>query len=267
LPCGPSESGSWWFAGSRESYATFGLFAFGEGCPPQGRHTTLLSRVIEPTSAFGVACFCRCLELLDLTFVTYLSSWSDCGNTFRAYRFVGSSCLIPIEKYKIEKTSMSFGAEHHMKARCDASFGRLSWWRKQASLQKVLSTPEDVAAAFRIESDRECRLDPQACPMHVEVFMPCHRKDLKSYTLVASTLPVNIQSCYNYTFRLNDKRRVTIWNASRSCATAVDGRCMLLANVRGAWDTAWHPVVDTTLAAVPSTASEEPPSSREHRAC
>ncbi len=245
LPVGGQEGGSFFFAGSRLSYAVFGCYLFGESVPRQGRWVFLLSRVIEATSTFAICCIDHILGLV--TNVRTVTLWCDSGPHFRSYKFLTTLGLRTLEKWNVRQVDINYGAEHHYKSRCDGQFGTTSSWRRDAAKKGTLSTIEDVVTVLNERSKRECELDETRAPLEAIDFLPPKKSEVVTYEMKANALPFGIHSCYSWRFRTNDTRRQSLWARGRiesGIATGVDCRCIVLTGLRGSWTAPFFPQID-----------------------
>lgn len=205
MPIGPSQGGSWWFAAARLGYSIMGTFCAGASQPTQGRWIICLSHTLEKTPMYSVAVLEHVVSLLTTHDVKQVSCWSDTGPHYRAYSFLGS--LIPImvgeKRWACE---VNYSCEAHGKGRCDAVFSRLNHYRYLASQTQLLSTIEEVADVLNAACRKEEALNPSLPPVTVVCFTPKPKKDYTWWALKTSSLSHKIQTCYSWSFKLNDMR-------------------------------------------------------------
>ena len=127
LPLGPNQAGSWHWAGSYPSLTVFIMVFWGHRLPV--RYVTFISRVLEKTPRYVIACFEHCIRVSPVLRqrleegVGY-ELWVDAGTHFKAYEMLEYQCVHLPEKYGITG-GLSFDVEHHGKGPCDGEGGRL----------------------------------------------------------------------------------------------------------------------------------------------
>jgi hypothetical protein len=151
LPLSPVEVGQQWYARNRLGLNTLICHVWGEGVakfnselevdwqPVEGKPARLnyvvLTRVMEKPALLSVELLRKVVQ--DVFAPSIRSGSLDCiniiadnGPHFKAYRLLDYVCLDLPDKRRVSGT-VTYGLPYHMKSICDATGGKLTFFREQ----------------------------------------------------------------------------------------------------------------------------------------
>lgn len=252
------------YAPSRLGYSSFGAMVFGAGLPKAGAWKLLVSRVVEHTALFAIACLRflidECISLKVCKRIVFLC---DPGPHFRAWAFLGSVLRLCEDK-KIS-AEVHYGCEHHTKTVVDGLFGRVQYWKRCASSEKMLSDLSDIVDALNERGSRDSILDPERPPFQAYEYMPGPKKDVPAWRLQPFCSPLGVSLAYSWSFVINDVRRATPSSSLRgrfpnnSCLTGINATCWIANKVKSPFSTQFNPIItDVPVEVMAEGATEEP---------
>ena len=178
---------------------TFACICWGEGLPEHGLEVLLLTRVLEKTQEYAVACLQRILEVLPgCPTRDVLEWWSDTGSHFRGYRTFSTIAKIFVEETGCDQY-INYGMEEHFKNPADRLFAWQRFAISEASKVRELKEVEDVVQIIKDHYEECKQIDPAPRPaLHVEEFWPRHKDDVKKdiFELQAASLSCKIGGSY-----------------------------------------------------------------------
>ena len=194
---------------------------------------TVISRVMEKTAAYIVACLRHIFEENEaLKAYKKHVMWMDGATNFKSTKFFGGVAYRMFEDYGWDFLRLAYGCPKHFKAHVDGYIGALNSAKANWVLSKRLSTPEEVVECYEDYFTKRRGIDGDLTVHRVYFLMPPEKKDLPMARFkAASTGPIRSGFCW--TWRRSDQRR-----------RLLRGRGMVLT----ALDMRWHGAADRPAA-------------------
>jgi len=129
---------------------------------PRPPWTFLLSRVIEKTSAYAVACLSKVYASVMTPDIMHLSQWTDGPRQFKSCIVLGST-YSNIKQFDLASVTMNYGAPCHCKCKLDRMFGTISALVADFALHTKL---EHVCQVARLLQD-SAQSSPHRAAVHI----------------------------------------------------------------------------------------------------
>lgn len=173
-----------------------------------------------------------------------METFSDTGNHFRALEWLGGALRLMNDK-KINFTT-NWMAECHGKCRCDALFGTVQSWRKDAAAKVLITTIPQLVTLLQERADHECSINPQRPKIYFEEWLPPPKAGLMRWRLRPASAPVGIMAAHSWRFVINDRRRHDLrgTGGDRHKLTGISARTFVVANPLTQCDRVWTPEID-----------------------
>jgi hypothetical protein len=175
LPAGPTETGSFWYAGSVLGVTVLTIIVWSAKMPKT--YYTFCSDVCEQSSLFVIACLMHLFDIVQLDSFAKMTWWSDVGPHFLSARFLGF-WLVHLAETRRKKMQVFFFPPGHGKGPVDGHFGRMTHDKNRAAKKKILAEVKTYVQALQEQADERHRNDPKQ-PLSVFIcFEPAPKKDL-----------------------------------------------------------------------------------------
>jgi hypothetical protein len=211
LPIGPTQCGAEWYAGSRQGYSTCGSYCWSSTTDEmaKGKYICQLSRVVEKSSAYALACMMDTMEKLEkmgwLDGQVAIQIFVDCGPSFRSREWI-STILYKLPDRWRRNTFLNFFLESHGKTQLDGFFGVLSRRRTEAALSKKITTVEELVDVYQYDDAFVLRARESFCG-----FLPDYKKEeAPSCLFTRSSMPCGVRGSYSWASIVLDARRVSL---------------------------------------------------------
>lgn len=213
------------------------IFAAGKGIPKHGVYVTILSKVLEKTSAFAYACLWEAIVKLGIPSMVAkpdIKMWCDAGLHYRSWEFVGSAGILSAERLKTT-IELSTGCEHHFKSRCDSCFAHLNRYKADEACIRVVSTLDDLTDLYNRRGQEACGVDPERPQIWASHFTPGPKKDFKTWIMKPAASPIGVSFAYHWRFKVNDSRRASLMGKGpmRFVATGISASSRILTDCIG----------------------------------
>ena len=203
LPLGAVEEQTWFWATSRLSFSTLGIYAvYVKNGQKHKVYFHYVSQILDHTALHACVALKDCLERLNLPpSCSCVQVWTDCGPHFRAYAFVASAVDLLRNSNSLTSMYFNYFGEHHGKGRNDGQFGLQRKWLGACAERNVISTAEELLSALR-EGARDTMLNdpPPAGPQYEIVHF--HPEKPRSFLYLDTTgKEFNIAYTYSLAFQ------------------------------------------------------------------
>ena len=162
LPLGPVEEQTWFWATSRLSVSTLGIYVRYDS---QGkefrRYFHYLSQILDHTALHAATALQDIWKRLGLG-AEYkdLHIWTDCGPHYRAYAFLAAGIELMKSYVSLNNVFYHYFGEHHGKGRNDGQFGLQRRWVEDFTMKKTISTLDELLGALRQGAANTMKSDP-----------------------------------------------------------------------------------------------------------
>ena len=241
MPIGPEETADLWYALARLQFNTFSCWTW-TAASPAGHWVTLISRVTEHTSEYSITCIDKVMETVDLTGVSRVVAWSDCGPHFRSYRVLCHQAWRWPLKFGVD-VEVNYGLECPFKNPCDTCFAGLGQRRRAAAAERMLRNVADVVSAYEHGAEERRAVDSRAPRETFIEWLPQAKSTLEVHKLKASSLPAAIKQCHCWVFTRADKRRVDFLAVDGETLSGIRCRCQMFVGCKVGGGSTVHPKV------------------------
>ncbi|CAK9043983.1 unnamed protein product [Durusdinium trenchii] len=162
IPLGPTEEQTWFWATSRLSLSTLGIYVrYNRGSAQVRRYFHYISQILDHTALHAATALLDIWKRLALDpAYKHVHIWTDCGPHYRAYAFVGAGIQLLKQYGHLSNVFFHYFTEHHGKGRNDGQFGLQRRWIQDYAMRKTISTVEDLLAALKEGAAETMRSDP-----------------------------------------------------------------------------------------------------------
>ena len=165
MPQGPEQCTEEWYAGERLAFSTMVTRLWNQ---KETQWHIKVSRVMEKTSAYAVACLQDTYDRVPWEDVDELVQWSDGPRQFKSTTVIGSTANNFMRRYKLKRSTMAYGCPKHFKGAWDRAIGWLTTSFNQAIKNETLNEIADVVRVWRLAAERTMRAHPHGPQYFVE---------------------------------------------------------------------------------------------------